>query len=117
MNTRWVKTMSISVAWLNEFSNLVITRTFSKAYGLAGLRVGYAISATSIAELLNRIRQPFNVSSLAQVAAVAALSAPDWVARACAQNKQSLKLLQSGLAELDIPTIPSKANFPACRFR
>lgn len=105
-----------TVPWLNDFPNLVITRTFSKAYGLAGLRVGYAVSAAGIAELLNRIRQPFNVNNLAQVAALAALNDTNWVERSCEQNKQGLKLLQSGLAQLEIPTVPSKANFLLAEF-
>ena len=62
-----------SVPWLEEFPNLIVTRTFSKAYGLAGLRVGYAVSRPEVAELLNRVRHPFNVNSIAQVAAMAAL--------------------------------------------
>jgi hypothetical protein len=63
-----------SVAWLAEFPNLVLTRTFSKAYGLAGLRVGYALASAEVAGLLNRVRQPFNVNSLALLAATAALN-------------------------------------------
>ncbi|TMH14606.1 MAG: aminotransferase class I/II-fold pyridoxal phosphate-dependent enzyme, partial [Betaproteobacteria bacterium] len=61
-----------SVAWLKKFPNFVLTRTFSKVYGLAGLRVGFGLMHPGIAELLNRVRQPFNVNSLALVAAVAA---------------------------------------------
>jgi histidinol-phosphate aminotransferase len=63
-----------SVAWLREFPNLIISRTFSKAYGLAGLRVGYALAHEQVADMLNRVRQPFNVNSVAQAAAVAALA-------------------------------------------
>ncbi len=105
-----------TISWLDDFPNLVVTRTFSKAYGLAGLRVGYAVSTAGIAELLNRIRQPFNVNNLAQVAALAALNESNWVERCCEQNRQGLKLLQSGLAELEIPTVPSKANFLLAEF-
>ena len=68
-----------TVAWLAGYPNLVITRTFSKAYGLAALRVGYSLSSPEIADCLNRIRQPFNVNSLALVAAVAALADKDYV--------------------------------------
>ena len=64
---------SDSVLWLEEFPNLIITRTFSKAYGLAGLRVGYGLSHPQVAELLNRVRHPFNVNSVGQAAALAAL--------------------------------------------
>ncbi|MCL4162769.1 UNVERIFIED_CONTAM: hypothetical protein GTU68_012378, partial [Idotea baltica] len=67
-----------SVAWLKKYSNLVITRTFSKAYGLAALRVGYSLSSPDIADLLNRIRQPFNVNSLALAAAIATLTDHDY---------------------------------------
>ncbi len=65
----YLDTADLSIGWLNEFDNLIITRTFSKAYGLAGLRVGYSISNPEIADYLNRIRQPFNVNHIAQSAA------------------------------------------------
>ena len=63
-----------SVGWLSSFPNLIITRTFSKAYGLAGLRVGYAFAHPGVADLMNRVRQPFNVNSIALAAATAALN-------------------------------------------
>ncbi len=66
-------TGQIRCRWLDDFPNLIVTRTFSKMYALAGLRVGYAVSHPQVAELLNRVRQPFNVNSLAQIAARAAL--------------------------------------------
>jgi histidinol-phosphate aminotransferase len=68
-----------SVAWLAEFPNLIISRTFSKAYGLAGLRVGYALADVQVADMMNRVRQPFNVNSMAQAAAVAALQDTEFV--------------------------------------
>ena len=71
-----------TVAWLAEFPNLVITRTFSKIYGLAGLRIGYALASAEIADLMNRVRQPFNCNNLALAAAVAALDDHEFVARA-----------------------------------
>ena len=61
------------VAYLNQFKNLIVTRTFSKAYGLSALRIGYAISSLELADLLNRAREPFNTNTLAQTAAIAAL--------------------------------------------
>ncbi len=100
-----------SIPWLTEFPNLVIVRTFSKAYGLAGLRVGYCVSAAGIAELLNRVRQPFNVNHIAQAAAIAALEDTEWLDKAREQNDRGLKLLADGLSELSIPFLPSKANF------
>jgi len=105
-----------TIPWLQEFPNLVIVRTFSKAYGLAGLRVGYAASAVGIAELLNRIRQPFNVNHIALTAAVTALKDKQWLRQSCADNARGLKFLQQGLAELEIPFLPSRANFVLANF-
>lgn len=100
-----------SVKWLSEFSNLIITRTFSKIHALAGLRVGYAISNPEIAELLNRVRQPFNVNTLAQVAACAALDDSMHVAESVVVNTQGLKQLMIGFDELGLDYIPSVGNF------
>ncbi|MDX1380605.1 MAG: aminotransferase class I/II-fold pyridoxal phosphate-dependent enzyme, partial [Xanthomonadales bacterium] len=83
--------------WLDDFPNLVVTRTFSKAYGLAGLRVGYSLSSPAIADLLNRVRQPFNVNSLAQAGAAAALDDDAFIARSVAVNAEGLERLRSGL--------------------
>lgn len=100
-----------AVSWLPEFPNLVVTRTFSKAYGLAGLRVGYGVSSPAIAELLNRVRQPFNVNSLAQTAAVAALQEPDWLRESCAANARELARVRQDLQSIGIKSLPSKGNF------
>ncbi|MEC9375005.1 MAG: histidinol-phosphate transaminase [Pseudomonadota bacterium] len=100
-----------TIPWLEDFENLIILRTFSKAYGLAGLRVGYSISSKSLAELLNRVRQPFNVNHIAQAAALAALGDEDWVSESQDLNLRSMALLKKGLDKLKIPYIPSKANF------
>jgi len=100
-----------SVKWLSEFSNLIITRTFSKIHALAGLRVGYALSNAEIADLLNRVRQPFNVNTMAQVAACAALDDHQHVANSVILNTQGLKQLMIGLDELDLHYIPSIGNF------
>lgn len=100
-----------TVSWLKEFTNLIITRTFSKIHALAGLRVGYALSNPEIADLLNRVRQPFNVNSMAQVAACAALADKLHVAESVVVNTQGLKQMMLGLGELDLTFIPSIGNF------
>jgi histidinol-phosphate aminotransferase len=100
-------------AWITEaaFPNLVVTRTFSKAYGLAGLRVGYAVSSAEVADLLNRVRQPFNVNALAQAAAVAAFDDEEHLVKSIALNRAGLKQFEQGLIELDLRWIPSVGNF------
>lgn len=100
-----------SIDWLAEHPNLVITRTFSKAYGLASLRVGYSLSHPDMADMLNRIRQPFNVNSLALAAAKAALADQDYIARSQISNRVGMQQLITGLAELGLNVIPSSANF------
>jgi histidinol-phosphate aminotransferase len=100
-----------TMAWLGDYDNLIITRTFSKAYGLAGLRIGYAVSHPETADLLNRLRQPFNANSLAQAAAVAALSDDDYLVRSREMNAAGMKQLISGFEALSLPYIPSKGNF------
>ncbi|MDB2705641.1 histidinol-phosphate transaminase, partial [Pseudomonadota bacterium] len=100
-----------STDWLVKYPNLVITRTFSKAYGLAGLRIGYALSNPEIADLLNRIRQPFNGNSLALAAAVVALSDDQYITDTKEMNNQGMAQVIIGLEELGLNYIPSKANF------
>ena len=100
-----------SARLLKRHPNLVITRTFSKAYGLAGLRVGYALAHPSVADVMNRVRQPFNVNSLALVAASAALDDMEFVARSYAENLQGLRNLEEGARSLGLDYIPSHANF------
>ena len=100
-----------NLEWLEQFPNLVISRTFSKAYGLAGLRVGFAVAHPQVADLMNRVRQPFNVSSIAQAAAVAALADQDFVHRSRALNSQGMKVLTNGFKRLGLSWIPSYANF------
>ncbi|MGZ8216290.1 pyridoxal phosphate-dependent aminotransferase, partial [Methylomagnum sp.] len=97
--------------WLDELPNLVVARTFSKAYGLAGLRVGYAVSSEAIADLLNRVRQPFNVNVLALEAAKAALDDEDYLARSVRMNAEGLAQLGEALAARGFETIPSVGNF------
>ena len=97
--------------WLAEFPNLIVTRTFSKAYGLAGLRVGYGLSHPDVADLLNRVRQPFNVDSFAQAAALAALADEEHLTRSVELNRDGLRQFEAGLAELGLEYIPSVGNF------
>lgn len=111
----YLDTVDNAIDWLAEFDNLVITRTFSKAYGLAGLRVGYAISSGQIADYLNRIRQPFNVNHIAQKAAVAALKDKDFLRQSIIANQQGLLQLSKGFAALNLSFIPSAANFVAVK--
>ncbi len=100
-----------AAAWLAEFPALIICRTFSKAYGLAALRIGYALSSPAIADLLNRVRQPFNVSTLGLVAARAALADQDFVARSRQVNAAGKAQLQRGLQNLGLKVLPSQGNF------
>jgi histidinol-phosphate aminotransferase len=95
--------------------NLVVTRTFSKAYGLAGLRVGYALAHASVADVMNRVRQPFNVNSVALAAATAALDDMEFVARSYAENLQGLRQLEEGARGLGLDYIPSHGNFITVR--
>jgi len=100
-----------TVDWLSRFPNLLITRTFSKAYGLAGLRVGYGLGHPDVIALLNRVRHPFNVNLPALAAAEAALDDAEFLARSYALNAAGMAQLAAGLAELKIETVPSKGNF------
>jgi histidinol-phosphate aminotransferase len=104
-----------SVKWLKRFPNLVVVRTFSKAYGLAGLRVGYGLMHAAVADILNRVRQPFNVNSLALTAARAALDDMEFVARSYATNLQGLRQLEEGVQALGLEAIPSYGNFLTVR--
>ncbi len=97
--------------WLEKYPNLVVTRTFSKAFGLAGLRLGYALSNPQVADILNRIRQPFNVNSIAQAAGLAALGDPEYLARSVETNNRERDRLAAALAELGLRFIPSVGNF------
>lgn len=97
--------------WLEQLPNLIITRTFSKAYGLAGLRVGYACAHPQVADLMNRVRQPFNVNSLALAAATAALDDADFLGRSYALNEAGMRQLTEGVQRLGLSHIPSFGNF------
>ncbi|HLS87409.1 MAG TPA: histidinol-phosphate transaminase [Burkholderiales bacterium] len=104
-----------TVKWLKRHPNLILTRTFSKAYGLAGLRVGYALAHPSVADVMNRVRQPFNVNSLALAAAEAALDDMEFVAKSYAENLQGLRQLEEGARTLGLEWIPSFGNFVSVR--
>jgi histidinol-phosphate aminotransferase len=106
---------SETVKWLKRHPNLVITRTFSKAYGLAGLRVGYALAHPSVADIMNRVRQPFNVNSLALVAATAALDDMEFVAKSYVANLAGMRQIEEGARKLGLEWIPSHGNFITLR--
>lgn len=100
-----------SVAWLKEFPNLLISRTFSKAYGLASLRIGYALGNEQVIDMLNRVRQPFNVNSMAQAAAVAALQDADFVRKTFENNLHGMRQIVQALTVIGLKYIPSYGNF------
>jgi len=102
---------SASIKWLPQFPNLIVSRTFSKAYGLAALRIGYGVMDAALADLLNRVRQPFNVNSLAQAAAIAALDDVDYVTESRRLNREGLRQLEAGLEALSIRYVRSHGNF------
>lgn len=104
-----------TLPWLGRFANLVITRTFSKVYGLAGLRVGYAFASSEVADLMNRVREPFNVNSVALAAAAAALEDDAFVRESHALNLAGMKQITEGLQRLGLEYIPSYGNFVTFR--
>lgn len=97
--------------WIGHFANLIVTRTFSKAHGLAALRVGYALSDPRVADLLNRVRQPFNVNSLAQAAAAAAIGDRDHVRASVELNRAGMTQLTGAFQSMGLGYIPSVGNF------
>jgi histidinol-phosphate aminotransferase len=99
------------IEWLPRHPNLVVVRTFAKAYGLAGARVGYAVSHPEVADMLNRVRQSFNVSNIALAGASAALDDPQHVARAVAVAVAERARVATRLSELGVLTAPSGGNF------
>jgi histidinol-phosphate aminotransferase len=100
-----------STQWVRRFPNLVVSRTFSKAYGLAGLRVGFAIAQPAVTDLMNRIRQPFNVNSLAQAAAIAALNDKAFLQKGFENNRAGYAQLTAAFEELGLEYVPSHGNF------
>lgn len=104
-----------STQWVRRFPNLIVTRTFSKAYGLAGLRVGYALAQPRLTDLLNRVRQPFNVNSLAQAAATAALQDSDFLEQSYEVTRAGKKMLCGAFDRLGLTYLPSYGNFVLVR--
>ena len=102
-----------SLKFLAHYPNLLISRTFSKAFGLASLRVGFGLASSEVTNLLNRVRQPFNVSSFALAAAVAALKDTDFIEQSRELNKQGMAQLEQGFVKLGLNRIVSRANFIA----
>jgi len=100
-----------SIAWVERHPNLIVSRTFSKAYGLAALRVGYGLMHPALADMLNRVRQPFNVNALGQAAAIAALGDMAYVEESRALNREGMQLVTQGLTQLGVRFTPSHANF------
>jgi histidinol-phosphate aminotransferase len=100
-----------TASWIAKHQNLIVSRTFSKAYGLAGLRVGYGLMDIAVADMLNRVRQPFNVNSVAQAAALAALGDTAYVEESARLNLAGLEQLMRGLDALGIGYVPSHGNF------
>ena len=96
---------------MNDYPFLVSTRTFSKIYGLAGMRVGYSVSSPAIADLLNRVRQPFNVNSFGLAAARLALDDAEFLAESRRLNSQGRHRIYAGFSELGLEYIPSAGNF------
>jgi histidinol-phosphate aminotransferase len=105
-----------SLQWLSDYANLIVTRTFSKIYGLAGLRLGYAISSQEISDLLNRVRQPFNANTIALAAATASLDDDNFVKASRDNNLAGLQQLIKYLDAKGVEYIPSVANFLTIRF-
>ncbi|MFM7011910.1 MAG: histidinol-phosphate transaminase [Betaproteobacteria bacterium] len=99
------------VELVKRYPNLIVSRSFSKAYGLAGLRVGFAMAQPALTDLLNRVRQPFNVNSLAQAAAIAALNDKEFLTKSFAVNRDGKEQLQKAFEKLGLQFVPSYANF------
>lgn len=103
--------------FLADFPNLIIARTFSKAWGLAGLRVGYGLSSAAIADVLNRVRQPFNVDALGMAAATAVLDDDAYLVQSRKVNQNGLRQFAAGLEKLGLTWIPTQCNFVAVDFK
>jgi histidinol-phosphate aminotransferase len=104
-----------AIAWIGRFPNLLVSRTLCKAYGLAGLRLGYGVAHAEVADLMNRVRQPFNASVIAQAAAAAALEDEDFVRQTVGNNRQGMAQLVAAFTELGLEWIPSSGNFVAVK--
>jgi histidinol-phosphate aminotransferase len=104
-----------SIGWVRQFPNLLVSRTLSKAYGLAGLRVGFGIAQPAVTDLLNRIRQPFNVNSMAQAAAIAALTDREFLEKSAQLNATGYRQLTQAFDAMDLEYVPSFGNFVLVR--
>ena len=104
-----------STAWVREYPNLLVSRTFSKAYGLAGLRVGFGIAQPALTDLMNRIRQPFNVNSMAQAAAIAALNDTEFLEKGARNNAAGYRQFIEAFDALGLEYVPSSGNFVLVR--
>lgn len=104
-----------SIEWVRRYPNLLVSRTLSKAYGLAGLRVGFAIAQPIVTDLLNRIRQPFNVNSMAQAAAIAALNDGAFLEQSAQVNRDGYIQLTKAFDEMGLEYVPSHGNFVLVR--
>jgi histidinol-phosphate aminotransferase len=102
---------SQSTAWVGRYPNLIVSRTFSKAYGLAALRIGFGVMNAGVAAMLNRVRQPFNVNALAQAAALAAMADTGYVEESRQLNRTGMWQLEEGFRKLGLEWVPSHANF------
>ena len=113
--TEYVETGDVpnGLDYLTQYPNLLVSRTFSKAYGLAALRVGYGICQPAIADAMNRVRQPFNVNSLAQAAALATLEDDAYLAESRRVNREGMAQLEAGFTSLGLSWIFSRGNFIA----
>lgn len=100
-----------TAAWVAEFPNLVVCRTFSKIYGLAGLRIGYGVTSAAVADLMNRVRQPFNVNNLALAGALAALDDDEFLQASYELNRRGMAQIVGALEKLGLTYIPSYGNF------
>ena len=105
-----------SMQWLHRYPNLIVTRTFSKIYGIAGLRIGYSVSSPELCDLFNRVRQPFNGNTLALAAARAALDDDSFVDESRRVNAQGLKLMRDWFDNRGFDYIPSAGNFLSVNF-
>lgn len=104
-----------SIAWVRQYPNLLVSRTMSKAYGLAGLRVGFGIAQPQITDLLNRIRQPFNVNAMAQAAAIAALADTAFLTHSAEVNRDGYRQLTAAFEQMALEYVPSYGNFVLVR--
>ena len=102
--------------WIKQFPNLLCTRTFSKLYGLAGLRIGYGIASEQIISVLKKIKSPFNTNYPAQIAAAAALDDFRFIEKSLKMNNRGRQKLTQALQNFGFEVLPSGANFICVKF-